>query len=88
MVVIAAGVAVLLAGASNDPASAKKINNEMGLLLLVFGIFAAVIAFGLNAIAGGLWMLIAGKRSRVFVWLMWATLALIFVAGAIFRAFA
>lgn len=88
MIVIAAGVFMLLAGASKDPASAKKINSETGMLLLVYGIFATVIAFGLNAIAGGLWMLIAGKRNRIFVWLMWVILFLIFVVGGVFRALA
>ncbi|HMT08046.1 MAG TPA: hypothetical protein PKA82_08585 [Pyrinomonadaceae bacterium] len=85
MVVIAAGVFILLAGASQDASSAKKINAQFGMLMVIYAIFAAVAAFGLNAIVGGFWMIIAGRRSRVFVWLLWITLALMFGGGVLFR---
>lgn len=83
---IAVFVALLLADAMNDPDSAKKINSEAGMLLAVYGIFAVVIAFGVNAIVHGAWMAFVGRRSRVLVWTMWGLLLLIFVAGGAFRA--
>jgi len=83
---IAVGVGILLLGAAKDPANAKKMNQQSAAFLFVAAIFAAVIAFGLNAIVGGIWMMAFGRRNRVFVWIMWATLILLFGFGAIFRA--
>ena len=84
---IAAFVAILLLGATNDPGSARKINDEIGALIGIYALFAAVIAFGLNSILGGLWMLIAGRRNRFLVWVMWALFVAMFVGGNALRFF-
>ncbi len=85
MGVIAVFVGMLLFSVAKDPANAKKLNNESGALLGVAALFAGVIAFGINSIVSGSWMLVFGRRNRVLVWVMWVLLALIFAAGAFFR---
>ncbi len=83
---IAVFVGLFLAAAMKDPDSAKKINSEAGMLLVVYAIFAALIAFGVNSMVHGAWMAFVGRRSRVLVWAMWGLLLLIFVAAGAFRA--
>jgi hypothetical protein len=85
---IAVLVGMLLLGNMKDPATAKKLKEESITFLAVFAIFASVIAFGVNSIAGGIWMLAFGKRNRFFVWIMWATLFLLFACAAIFQILA
>ncbi len=82
---IAIFVGTLLAGAANDPAAAKKMKQDPFAFLAVIAIFASVIAFGINSIAGGIWMVVFGKRNKFFIWIMWAALFLLFAFGAIFR---
>lgn len=82
---IALFVGILLLGAMKDPATAKKFNQQSFAFIAVLAIFATVIAFGVNAVAGGLWMLVFGKRNRFFVWIMWATLLALLASGAVFR---
>ncbi|HKX83800.1 MAG TPA: hypothetical protein VJL58_06260 [Pyrinomonadaceae bacterium] len=77
-------VALMLLG-SMDPESARKINNEWFTLIAIYCIFAAVIAFGLNSIVSGLWMIAAGRRNRFLVWVMWALLLVLLVAGVAMR---
>ncbi|HNU08916.1 MAG TPA: hypothetical protein PKO33_14205, partial [Pyrinomonadaceae bacterium] len=62
LVVLMGGIAVVVGlivlNAANDPANAKKLNNESGALLGVAALFAGVIAFGINSIVSGSWMLV------------------------------
>ncbi len=82
---IAVVVGMLILGASQDPANAKKLKNELSAIFFVAALFAGVIGFGLNAITGGAWMIIFGRRNRLLFWIMWALLAAIFIAGFMFR---
>lgn len=85
---IAVFVGMLLLGSMKDPTTAKRLHQESFTLLAVYAVFAAVIAFGINSIVGGIWMIAFGKRNRFFVWIMWATLFLIFACGAAFQLLA
>ena len=78
---------IMLLGASNDPSSAKRIKNEFATLIAIYAVFAAVIAFGVNSFLSGAWMVIAGRRNRFLVWVMWALLAAILIGGGMLRIF-
>lgn len=84
---IAVGVFILLASV-RDKESVRRMNDSLPMLITVFAIFAAVIAYGLNSIVMGLWQLITGRRNKALIWLMWAMLSLILIGGAAFRVFA
>jgi hypothetical protein len=85
---IAVLVAVLLAGAMKNPDSAKKINHQQGMLLLVATIFALLIGFGLNSMVGGAWQMIFGRRNHVLIWVMWGLLIFTYLVGIIFQTLA
>lgn len=79
---IAVIVGMLLLG-SKDPETIRKVNKDIVTFLAIYGLFAAVILFGVHSIISGVWMIAAGKRSRFLVWMMWAILALLAVLGAV-----
>ena len=76
-------VGLMLLGSMKNPESARKINNEWLTFVAIYGVFAAVIVFGLNSIVSGIWMIAAGRRNRFLVWVMWALLVALMAAGAI-----
>jgi len=81
---IAVFVAVLLFGSANQTAdSARRLNEAMPALFVVYGLFAVLIAFGLNSLISGIWMLATGRRNRVMLWIMWGLLGILAI-GAIF----
>jgi phosphate starvation-inducible membrane PsiE len=77
---IAVFVAMLLFG-SKDPETIRKVNKDIVTFLAIYLLFGAVIVFGIHSIISGIWMIAAGKRSRVLLWLMWALLASLAVLG-------
>src|SRR5580765_292116 len=83
---IALAVFSFLTEAAKNPDNHRRMAPSM--FLSIYAIFAAVIAFGANSIATGIWQVIFGTRNRIFIWLMWAILATIFVAGGIFQMLA
>jgi hypothetical protein len=84
---IAVGVFLLLASV-RDKDSVRRINDSLPMLIGVFGIFAAVIAYGVNSVVMGLWQAITGRRNKALIWLMWAMLSVMLIGGAVFRIFA
>ena len=50
--------------------------------VMIFGVFALVILFGVVALAAGLWQLIFGRRNKILVWVILG-LGFIFVIGSI-----
>lgn len=76
---VAAFVAMMLLGASRNTASAQSIAEDRTTLIGIYIFFGLVICLGLHFVASGLWMIVAGKRNRVMLWLMWA---LLFVVSA------
>src|SRR5690606_29000599 len=53
--------ALLLGSASQNVSSARRLNDEIPMLILIYGIFALVIALGLNSLISGLWMIVTGR---------------------------
>lgn len=84
---IAIFVAALLFGsASQNVSSARRLNDEIPMLILIYGIFALVIAFGLNSLISGLWMIVTGRRNRVLLWIMWGLLGLLGIGSILVRS--
>ena len=80
---IAVFVATMLAGNMKNPDSAKKMQEQAGMLLLIYAIFGMVIVFGLHGTIMGIWQIATGRRNKVMVWIMWVLLfGLMVVAGA------
>ena len=82
---VAVGVAALLGVAMKNPESARKISDDIGIVIAMYGLFAVLLAFGIQSIVSGSWMAFSGKRNRIIVWVMWTFLTLIILAGAITR---
>lgn len=79
-------LAVLLFGSANQtPEGTRRVQEAMPMLLVVYGLFALLIAFGLNSLISGIWMLVTGRRNRVMLWVMWGLLALLGIAAIIVR---
>ena len=85
MAAVAVGVGVLLGVAMNNPESARKIRDDIGIIIGMYGLFAVLIGFGLQSIVSGGWMAISGKRNRIIVWVMWTFLTLVIIAAATVR---
>jgi len=78
---IAVFIAYLLFGSANQTAEAKaRVNDALPALYVVYGLFAVLIAFGLNSLISGIWMLTTGRRNRVMLWIMWGLLAILAIA--------
>ena len=79
-------LAVLLFGSANQtPEGTRRVQEAMPMLLVVYGLFALLIAFGLNSLISGIWMLVTGRRNRVMLWVMWGLLALLGIAAILVR---
>jgi len=80
---IAVFIAVLLFGSANQtPESVRRVNEALPALYVVYGLFAVLIAFGLNSLISGIWMLATGRRNRVMLWIMWGLFGVLAI-GAI-----
>ncbi len=88
MAAVAFFVSTLLMGAMNNPDSARKINNESSMLLMIYGIFGLVILMGMTSILMGIWQMVFGKRNRFLIWIFFALIFLTLFVGAVFRFFA
>ena len=64
------------------PGGGSHFTGSRNDLILIFGVFGAVIFFGFVALLAGLWQLILGRRNKVFIWLILG-LGFLFVIGAI-----
>ena len=85
MAVVSIGVAILLGVAANNPESARKINDDLAIIVVMFGLFAVLIGFGIQSIVSGIFMAATGKRNRIIVWVMWTFLILVCIAAAAVR---
>ena len=84
---IAVWVAAMLSNARKNPESAVKRNAESVTILAIYALFALVIAFGAHSVLIGAYHLIAGRRSRVLIWIMWVLLFVLLFAGGFITAF-
>lgn len=88
MSVIAFFVSVFLMQASHNPATARELNRESGMLLMVYGIFAMVVAMGVVAMLAGVWQMIFGRRNMILIWIFLALVTITFFVGGVFQIFA
>lgn len=82
LVVMMAGLGIFIGAliAKADPSSAKKMADERAIFIGTYALFGVIALFGLNGIAMGTWQIVFGKRNKVFIWIMFALLALILMA--------
>ncbi len=85
MAAVAFFVSALLMNALNDPGSARKINDEYSMLLMIYGIFGLVIVMGITSMLMGIWQMIFGKRNRFLIWIFFALIILTLFVGGVFR---
>ena len=83
---IAIFVASMLANQLKDPSSAKKIQEQSSMLLVIFAIFGMVIVFGLHGLIMGIWQIATGRRNQVMIWIMYVLLFGLFFVGGAFMA--
>jgi uncharacterized paraquat-inducible protein A len=79
-------IAILVAGLllnSKNPDTIRSVNEEFSTFLAIYAFFAGLILLGVHFAISGIWMLIAGKRSRVLLWIMWALLFAVWVGGGV-----
>lgn len=79
--VVSVVVGLIVLNAANDPSKSRQLAEDGHILLAAAGLFAVLILFGFHMIISGGWMIAFGKRNRATVWVMWALLALILMAG-------
>ncbi len=86
MAAISIGLFVLLAGVT-DKEAVRRINDSVWLLIGIYGLFAAVIAFGANSVVMGFWQVLTGRRNKVLMWVGSAIFYLMAIGGYGLRAF-
>lgn len=73
---------------AGQPGSNVKLSgqaNDGAIFLLVFGIFALLIALGLTAITAGAWQIFFGRRSKFLVYMFLGLVVVTFAVGSIAR---
>ncbi|HVE58414.1 MAG TPA: hypothetical protein VNB22_16395 [Pyrinomonadaceae bacterium] len=88
MSAIAFFVTAMLVEAAKNPKTGAKFNGDEHMLLMVYLIFAGVIAMGVTIILAGLWQIIFGRRNMFLIWIFFALIGLTFLVGSIFRSYA
>ena len=68
---------------SGGPASSSHYTGTPQQAELIFGLFGAVIAFGLTALTGGVWQIRYGKRNKKLVFLLFGLAVVLAILGAI-----
>lgn len=88
MSAIAFFVTAMLIQASKNPKTEVKFNGDEHMFIMIYLIFAGVIAMGVTMILAGIWQIIFGRRNMILIWIFFALIFLTFFVGGIFRAFA
>ncbi|MEO7540267.1 MAG: hypothetical protein ABIV21_09575 [Pyrinomonadaceae bacterium] len=65
---------------STSPVGARFTGTQQEKML-IFALFAVLIIFGLVSFAGGIWQIIAGRRSKAVVWIGLALGLLVAIGG-------
>jgi hypothetical protein len=84
LVLFMGAITVLVAGivaGSNDPNATTRFDGGTKELVIIFGLFALVIAFGLACVVGGALQLARARRSKVMVRIALGLVVAIFVVG-------
>lgn len=88
MSAIAFFVTAMLTEAAKNPKTGAKFNGDEYMLIMIYLIFAGVIAMGVTITLAGIWQIIFGRRNMFLIWIFLALIGLTFAVGGIFRAFA
>jgi MFS family permease len=88
MSAIAFFVTAMLLEASKNPKTGAKFNGDEHILIMIYLIFAGVIAMGVTITLAGIWQIIFGRRNMFLIWIFLALIGLTFAVGGIFRALA
>lgn len=88
MSAIAFFVTAMLTELDKNPKTAVKFNGDEHLLIMIYLIFAGVIAMGVTIFFAGLWQIIFGRRNMFLIWIFLTLIFLTLVVGGVFRAFA
>jgi hypothetical protein len=87
MSAIAIAVTALIAQAVKQPNANFRLQEEPHLFVLMYVVFAGVIAAGAAATLNGIWMLIFGRRNMFLFYIFIALLVVAYVAGSFFTRF-
>ena len=66
--------------ANPTPGGARFTGTEQQKLIII-GLFASLLLFGVVSFATGMWQLIVGRRNRIFVWSVIASALLVALGG-------
>ena len=88
MSAIAFFVTAMLMEAAKNPKTPVKFNGDEHMLIMIYLIFAGVIAMGVTMILAGLWQIIFGRRNMFLIWIFLTLIGLTFAVGGVFRALA
>jgi hypothetical protein len=73
---------------AGQPGSGIKMSEQAGdgsIFIIVFGIFALLIALGLTAITAGAWQIFFGRRNKFLVYMFLGLVVVTFAVGSIAR---
>jgi hypothetical protein len=83
MATISFFVGTMLLGQMKDPEGSKRILDSEFTLLAIFGLFALLIALGLNFMLMGGWMIAFGKHNKYLLWIMLAFVFIVVLAAGL-----
>lgn len=66
---------------SGKPGTTARFTGTETEMLMMFGIFGAVLIFGFGALAAGLWQLIFARRNMFLLWAMIAMGFILLIGG-------
>ncbi|HEY2867235.1 MAG TPA: hypothetical protein VGJ02_09095 [Pyrinomonadaceae bacterium] len=78
LVLMMAGLGIFIAVLASQPAG-RELAQQKIFLAGIFAFFGIIGLFGLNGIAMGTWQAVTGRRNKIFIWIMFALLALILI---------
>ena len=88
MSVIAFFVTTMLMEAAKNPKTGAKFNGDQNMLVMIYLIFAGVIAMGVTVTIAGLWQVVFGRRNMFLIWIFFGLIFLTLLVGSVFRGLA
>lgn len=70
-----------LAQQGAKPGNGPRFTGTKAQMMMTFGVFAAVLLFGLASLVAGLWQVIFGRRNMVLVYFILGLGVVLFVGG-------
>lgn len=87
MSAIAIVATAVLANAVKQPGANARLEAEPHMFVLMYVVFAGVIAAGAAATINGMWMLIFGRRNMFLFYVFIGLLVVAYIAGSFFTRF-